>query len=151
MKTRNFTLLPLLLATLAILSSCGSKDVSVVEGSVWSRPAKVIEDAMGGMGAVYLTLENSSDKPVRLIGAESDVAAKVEVHEVVKVDGKMTMRAVEGGVEIPAGGKLELKTGSYHIMLIRLKQHLEVGDKFKVTLKFQDRADIKVESVVKEK
>ncbi len=112
-----------------MLSGCGARfaGISVTENSVSSRPARVIEDSLGGMGAVYLSLENSGCKAVM-------------------VDGKMTMRQVEGGVEIPGKGRFEFKPGSHHIMLVRLKQHLNEGDRFKVTLKFEKGRDVEVES-----
>jgi copper(I)-binding protein len=57
--------------------------------------------------------------------------------------GMMGMQPVSR-VEIPAGGKLELKPGSYHIMLIGLNQELKVGDKFDMTLKLEKAGDVKV-------
>lgn len=134
-----------------MLAGCDSltKDINVVEGSVWSRPARVIEDSIGGMGAVYLTIENSGRIADRFVGVETDVSETAEIHEAVMSDGKMTMKRVEGGVEIPPKGRFELAPGRHHIMLIRLKRHLEEGDRFKVKLNFEKRKSIEIESVVK--
>ena len=41
----------------------------------------------------------------------------------------MQMRQVVGGLPIPAKGSMALKPGSYHVMLIGLKQPLTVGGK----------------------
>ena len=54
------------------------------------------------------------------------------------------------GVDIPAGGTLELKPGGYHIMLINLKQELKVGDKIELTLTFEKAAPIVVTAEVRE-
>ena len=53
-------------------------------------------------------------------------------------------------LEIPAGGSVELKPGSYHIMLIGLKQDLKVGDSIEITLKFEKAGEIKVTAAVRE-
>jgi copper(I)-binding protein len=46
-------------------------------------------------------------------------------------DGIMRMRALDQGIEIPAGGKIEFKPGGYHIMFIGLKQQaLGAGQRF---------------------
>ncbi len=53
-------------------------------------------------------------------------------------------------LEIPAGGTVELKPGSYHIMLIDLTQELKVGDKIEITLKFEKAGEVKVTAEVRE-
>lgn len=138
--------------------------------AVWSRPAlmakmdhmagmtstQTTDDEMEGMemgsrGVVYLTLRNKGGTPDRLIGVQSDVADHTELHEtIMEADGLMKMRPVEGGIEIPAGGQTALKPGSYHIMLMGLKQDLKVGDRFSVVLMFEQSEPITVESEVME-
>jgi copper(I)-binding protein len=60
----------------------------------------------------------------------------------------MGMRPV-ARVEIPAGGTLELKPGSYHIMLIGLSKDLVVGEKIEITLKFEKAGEVKVTAEVR--
>jgi copper(I)-binding protein len=60
--------------------------------------------------------------------------------------GVMRMRAVAGGLELPAGKAVELKPGGYHVMLMDLKQPLNAGDVVPVTLVFEG-ADKKRETV----
>ena len=62
--------------------------------------------------------------------------------------GMLGMRPVDR-VEIPAGGTLELKPGSYHIMLIGLNQDLKVGDSIEITLKLEKAGDVKVTAEVR--
>jgi copper(I)-binding protein len=50
----------------------------------------------------------------------------------------MTMRPVEGGLEIPAGGAVELKPGGLHLMLIGLKAPLSEGGNVPLTLVFDN-------------
>jgi periplasmic copper chaperone A len=102
----------------------------------------------GGTGAVYVTLTNSGAQADSLISASSDAAQTVELHEVKNEGGVMKMRPVQA-IEVPAKGKRELKPGSYHIMLMGLKQDLKPGDKIAVTLKFEHGGEVPVEAVVK--
>jgi len=62
----------------------------------------------------------------------------------------MRMAQVEGGIEVPAGGQVELKPGGYHVMLIGLTRDLAVGEKFPVTLEFASGATLQVEAEVRQ-
>jgi len=107
----------------------------------WSRATP----AAAPVGAGYLSVTNKGTTADRLVSAGSDVSAKVELHEMAVIDGVMRMRALDKGIEIPAGGKLEFKPGGYHIMFIGLKAPLKVGDRVPVTLRFQNAGTIDLE------
>lgn len=70
----------------------------------------------------------------RLVSGSSPVAGVVEIHEMAMDGNVMKMRAVAGGLELPAGKAVELKPGGYHLMLMDLKQQLKEGDTVPVTL-----------------
>jgi periplasmic copper chaperone A len=95
-------------------------------------------------GAVYMTLDNKSGTADRLTGASSDVADKLQIHEMNVENGVMQMREVPGGLPIPAGGSVVLKPGSYHVMLIGLKKPLTAGEKIPMTLTFEKAGNISV-------
>lgn len=59
----------------------------------------------------------------------------------------MSMQEV-AGVDIPAGQILELKHGSYHIMLMDLKRDLKEGETVIITLKFEKAGDVPVSMMV---
>lgn len=87
-------------------------------------------------GGVFFTVDNSRNAIDRLLRASTPIAAGVVLHQMV-VDGSvMKMRAVPS-LEITPGGRLELKPGGYHLMLLDLKQPLRVGEKFPLTLTFE--------------
>jgi len=50
---------------------------------------------------------------------------------------------------VPAGGKLEMKPGGYHIMLINLKRELKAGQVIDLTLVLQKAGRIPVKAKVK--
>ncbi len=87
-------------------------------------------------GAVYFRIESTIDD--RLIGVSSPVARKAELHTHIEENGLMLMREVEGGLPVPAGQKVELKSGGLlHVMLIDLKQKLRPGESFPLTVTFE--------------
>lgn len=88
-------------------------------------------------GAGYLTITNSADTADKLVGAASPAAEETQLHEMATKDGVMTMHQVEGGVEIPAKGKVTLAPGGYHIMFMGLKDGFKEGGKVPVTLTFE--------------
>jgi copper(I)-binding protein len=102
----------------------------------------------GGNGAVYMTLTNSGSQVEALVSASSDAAQTVELHEVKNDGGVMKMRPVKS-IPVPAKGKVELKPGGYHIMLLDLKRDLKAGEKVAVTLKFEHGGEMQVEAAVR--
>ncbi|MDR7034391.1 copper chaperone PCu(A)C [Mesorhizobium sp. BE184] len=107
----------------------------------WSRATPPGASVAGG----YFTVANEGSTPDRLVSISSDISEKAEMHEMTVKDGVMTMRPVQGGLEVPAGGKLELAPGGYHLMFIGLKQAPKAGEKFAATLTFEKAGSIPVE------
>ena len=99
----------------------------------------------GQVGAAYLSIENSGDKPVRLKSARTLAADSVEIHEMSMTDGIMRMRDLPDGVRVDPGAKVALAPGGIHLMLKGLKQPLAEKDKVPLTLTFEDGTEIEVE------
>lgn len=112
----------------------------------WSRQAPTGAKVAGG----YVVLENTGAEADRLIGVATDIAGKSEIHEMAVDNGVMTMRPLPDGIEIPAGGKVELKPGGLHMMFMDLKSQPAKGDKFKGTLTFEKAGTVDVEFAVEE-
>jgi copper(I)-binding protein len=66
-----------------------------------------------------------------------------------EMGGAMTMREV-GEIALPAGTTVNLEPGGYHIMLLDIATPLELGQKFDVTLTFEQAGDKVVEVEVRE-
>lgn len=94
-------------------------------------------------GGAYMTIVNSGASPDRLVRAESAVAARVELHTVIKDGDVMRMREVPG-IDVPANGKAMLAPGGFHIMLMELKAPLKAGDSAAITLVFEKAGRIEV-------
>ncbi len=107
----------------------------------WARATAPTAPTGGG----FLTITNKGTTPDRLIAVHSPAAGKVQVHE-MKMDGNiMRMRALEHGLEIPAGATVKLAPGGFHLMMMNLKGPLKQGSKVPVTLVFEKAGSIDVE------
>lgn len=100
--------------------------------NLWTRATPPGAVAGGG----FMTITNTGDEPDRLIAVSSPVAEIGEVHEMKVEDGVMTMRPLDGGLEIPAHSSVTLAPGGYHVMFIDLKAPIARGSDVMVTLTF---------------
>jgi periplasmic copper chaperone A len=89
--------------------------------------------------AAYMKIINLSQSPLKLIGASSPIATKIEPMITTRDerDGQqvMGMEGVEN-LEIPPGGVLELKPGGNHLMMTGLTSHPKEGERVKLTVRF---------------
>lgn len=108
----------------------------------WVRATVAPQKATGA----FVQLKAKTDS--RLVEVRSAVAGVVEIHEMKMEGNTMKMRAVEG-LDLPAGQVVELKPGSYHIMLMDLKKPLAAGEAVDLTLVFEGRDKKRVEQEVK--
>jgi copper(I)-binding protein len=145
MQIKSLLRVAMLMCSLLLLSACGapSGPSNVIVKDAWSRPA-----AQGQVGGVYMTIENSGGTD-RLLSLTSEVSDAIEIHETKSMEGMMHMSPLAGGLEVPAGGKVDLKPGGLHIMLMNLNRELKVGESFKLTLKLQSSKEITVEVQVR--
>lgn len=98
--------------------------------------------------AAYMELQNTGDEVLQVESASSPVADVVEVHQTTMVDGVMRMAEVKG-LQVPVDGKVQLKPGGYHIMLIKLKSSLKQDQVVPLTLKFTTGQELTVNARVK--
>jgi copper(I)-binding protein len=98
--------------------------------------------------AAYMTIANNSAKTVSLMEVQSPAFDHVEMHRSMVKDGMMHMMK-QDSIEIPAGGKVMLQPGGYHLMLMKPKHALKAGDKVSFTLKFNDGSRSDVNAPVK--
>lgn len=105
-----------------------------------------VSTKMSKSGAAFMVIENTGDEADQLIGAASDIAARVELHT-HKDDGNgnMKMMHVEEGFAIPAGGTHMLMRGGDHVMFMGLNQGLEHGDTVTVILTFEKAGEVTVD------
>lgn len=95
------------------------------------------------LSSAYVTIENKSKQPDRLISASSTRAKEIQIH-MMRMDGdKMMMRQIPS-LEIPANTVVELKSGGYHLMLMDLNNGIAEGEKVLISLQFEKAGKVDV-------
>ena len=110
----------------------------------WSRETAEGQNA----GGAFMTIANSGAADDRLTGGSSPVAGDVQIHTVDMTDGVMRMRELEDGLDVPAGGSVTLKPGSFHIMLMQLDRPLQQGEAVPVTLTFEKAGPVEIDLAI---
>ncbi|MBM0275252.1 copper chaperone PCu(A)C [Micromonospora tarensis] len=124
-----------------------SASTSAVAGVVGIRDPWV-KAADKGMTAAFGTLVNDGDTDVTVTGATTSVSP-MELHEMTMKDGKMVMRAKQGGIVIKAKSTHALEPGGDHLMLMNLAKPVQAGDELSFTLAFADGKTQQFNAVVK--
>lgn len=141
-KTYTTILLGALLA-LPVLSSPGFAADAVSAGHAWARATAPGQNTAG----VYMELVSAAD--AALVGIETPVAARAQMHSMRMDDGVMRMRALEK-IDLPAGKAVKLAPGGLHVMLLDLKQPLKVGDTLPLTLSVRSASGLSMIRIVAE-
>ncbi|EIJ35594.1 copper chaperone PCu(A)C [Thiothrix nivea] len=141
------------IALLPGLSACG-KDAPNISQATNAAEAITVENpriratAPGQVvSAAFMILNNHSPTPHVLTSATFADASLVEIHETRMQGNVMQMQEV-GKVDIPANGSAELKPGSFHIMLMGLKQPQVSGTQAEITLSFSDNSQQTVTAAI---
>ena len=117
---------------LALASSAALAQQAVEVKDAWVRTS------VQGQMATGAFMKITARENTRLVSVSSPVAGVAEVHE-MKMDGDiMKMRAVVGGLDLPAGKAVALTPGGYHVMLMDLKAALPKDSTVPLTLVFKD-------------
>lgn len=131
----------MLVAAAFLATAAHAQAPAVTVSAPWARATA--PSAMAG--GAFMTLSTSA--PETLTGVSSPVANMVQLHETVEQGGVMKMLPV-GALKLTPGVKTELKPGSYHVMLMGLKQPLKQGESFPLTLTFANAPAITVQVMI---
>ena len=128
-------LLIALLSAAATAAHAHSYVLGPVEiGHPWARPT----DAQ--LGAAYSVLAIKGDAADTLSAAETPIAQRVELRNAAG-------EAVHG-IEIAPGRPVVLRPGKDYLALVGLKQPLQLGESFSLTLRFDVAGEITVTVMV---
>ncbi|WP_208015209.1 copper chaperone PCu(A)C [Meiothermus sp. CFH 77666] len=104
----------------------------------------------GNITAAYMVLYNPTDKPLKIVGASTPIATRVEFHQTTHSGHDehldlSAMRRVEA-LTVPARGRLKILPGGYHLMLYGLREKnprpLAEGQKVPITLRLEGGASL---------
>src|ERR1700689_5364524 len=130
-----------MITQLVLLFLCGvfgiafGDDDPIQFENAWLQAVPPVNDAT----AAYMRSKNLGPTPLKLTGASSSIAAKIE--PMIKTRSERNGQEIMGmanvaGLEIPPGGVLELKPGGSHLMIMGLTSHPKEGDRVKLTVRF---------------
>ena len=112
--------------------------------NAWMRPAN-----QGMNAALYFDIKNLSSKDYELVDVSSGITKVVQIHETYKQGDNLGMRKVES-ITIKGKTTFHLSPGGFHVMVIRLKENLKLGDKKEFILTFKNHEKIKIMAQVKD-
>jgi copper(I)-binding protein len=121
-------------SVMAQTASVGSIKVE----NAYTRATAPGQQVAGG----FLKIENKGAAD-QLVSASSPAAGEVQLHEMAMDGNVMKMRQVKD-IAVPAGGAVELKPGSYHLMFMNLKGPFAAGQSVPVKLKFAKAGEVEV-------
>jgi copper(I)-binding protein len=109
----------------------------------WLRPAPEAFNT-----AFYCTIMNNSDNPDTLYKAVSDISDNLQIHETYKRGDMTGMRQVNE-IAIAPHDSLVLKPGSFHIMVMNLKENAQADQMKQITLFFRQSGKMIVKAEVR--
>ena len=127
----------LIAATLITMCAVNAFAQNVTVTDAWARATVQGQKATGAF--MKITAKDNA----KLVGVSSPVAGVAEIHEMKMDKDVMRMAALPNGLDLPAGKAVELKPGSYHVMLMDLKAPLVKDTTVPLTLTLQDAKGVK--------
>lgn len=101
----------------------------------------VAEPVTGERAAMYFSVTNNGTDDDELLAVSTAAAHVAEIHRTTHEGGTVKMVPVDA-LTVPAGGRLDLAPGGYHVMMADLTGHLFPDDRFDVTLRFRHAGDV---------
>ena len=132
--------------TLLLPFASWSADSVRLGGLLIERPWARASIGTSRPAAAYFTVENNSGEADSLIGVSSPVAGTAMIHTATEENGVVHMRAA-GPLEIPPG-KLEMRPGRMHVMLMQLREPLIEGETLPLEVTFERAGRVTVQAPV---
>ena len=115
---------------------------ALASGSLYAQTVEVkdawVRSSVQGQKATGAFMKITAKENMKLVSVSSPVAGVAEVHEMKMEGDVMKMRAIQGGLDLPAGKTVELSPGGYHVMMMDLKAALPKDSTVPLTLVFRD-------------
>jgi len=127
-------------------SLCAAADSTLRVENAWVREAP----PKAHMMAAYMTLKNTGSGDAVLTQVESPAFGHVMLHKSEVVDGVARM-IHQDEIVIPAQGAVELKPGSFHLMMPAPEKRLVKGDRVDFVLTFANGGTIRIQADVRKK
>ena len=93
--------------------------------------------------AIFMELHNDGNEAVNLAMVQSSESANLVLHGTQ--NGKMI---TTDGIAIPANGNVQLKPGGLHIMVFDAAKALRAGERFPLTLMFDNGEKVATDAII---
>lgn len=103
----------------------------------------------GTKAVAYFSLRNTGTDPVRLVGAESALALRVELYRTSRSGGVMRSRPVTNGITVPAGATVVFARGGLSLHLADWDVGPRHWAQVPLTLRFADGSELAVSATVR--
>lgn len=123
--------LALFLASLALSAACAERTPDVIDAYGY---LPLVDD---GPAVAYFMLRNPTARRLEVSAIACPPFARVELHETRLEDGVSRMRRL-GSPAIEPGGKLELRPGGTHLMLMQAPSPIEAGAACSLAVRLAD-------------
>ncbi|HUQ29465.1 MAG TPA: copper chaperone PCu(A)C [Usitatibacter sp.] len=118
-------------AMIAMALAALASQAAVTATEAWVRGTVPAQKTTGA----FVTLQSTTE--AKLVAVTTPAASSAQIHASEDRHGVMHMHAVDT-LRLPAGQRVELKPGGFHIMLFGLKAALGAGESVPLTFTFED-------------
>ena len=119
-----------LLVAVALAGTMSIARAEVTIDHPWVRGVVAGQTSTGA----FMTIRSS--EATELVRVTSPAASSASLHKMVMADSMMSMEPIDS-LPIPSHGMVELKPGTYHVMLVGLKGPLPAGSRVLLVLTFR--------------
>lgn len=116
----------------------------VIVRHAWIPQAPPVADVM----AAYFEIDNNGSKPVTIVSVSCPAFRNVMMHKTIEKNGMSRMIHLPS-LTVAAHSKAVFHRGGMHLMLMRPKHSLKIGDKVHITMVTADKHKIHFTAVVK--
>jgi len=146
MKNSYLYLLLLLLCTCSffgIANELSNEKKGKEQKTLISVEGAYIRSSIPGttISSSYMIIENKGEKTVTLLGANSKISPRIEIHQHSMSDGMMRMRQLDS-IDINAKERIVLQPSGLHLMLFDVKKPLKAQQKVELTLNFSNTPSV---------
>lgn len=143
MKSPNSTITCFFLIFLLTSSAFAGESVHIQ--NAWIREAPPTIKVMAG----YLDIENSSDRALTLVSAESPEFERIEFH-ISQVENGIARMQQQKRIVIDPNTTFSFEPGGYHLMLFNNSTPMRKGKNVSIKLTFKDGETYVLDAKVKE-
>ena len=137
MLRRTF-LLAIFLPTIAQAHSFRHGNIAI--GHAWALPRQLAD------GQVFFPMAIKGNESDELVAARSDVCTFIQLRENNQYDDLPL-----SSIKLEPGKPVPMRPAATHLRLVGMRQHLKIGDRFKIVLDFLNSGETEIEVFVEEK